>query len=41
MSEIETVNGAPKVTALIQGKDTKGIIATITNWIFDHSGNIL
>jgi formyltetrahydrofolate deformylase len=41
MSEIETVNGAPKVTALIQGKDTKGIIATITNWIFDHGGNII
>ena len=41
MSEIEVSNGAPKVTALIQGKDTKGIIATITNWIFDHSGNIV
>ncbi|NOY87351.1 MAG: formyltetrahydrofolate deformylase [Deltaproteobacteria bacterium] len=32
---------APIVTALIQGKDTKGIIATITNWIFDHGGNIV
>jgi formyltetrahydrofolate deformylase len=32
---------APIVTALIQGKDTKGIIATITNWIFDNSGNIV
>ena len=29
------------VTALIQGKDTKGIIATITNWIFDNNGNIV
>jgi len=28
-------------TALIQGKDTKGIIATITSWIFDNSGNII
>lgn len=32
---------APTVTALVQGKDTKGIIATITSWIFDHSGNIV
>ncbi len=32
---------SPTVTALVQGKDTKGIIATITNWIFDHSGNIV
>ena len=32
---------APIVTALIQGNDTKGIIATITNWIFDHGGNIV
>ena len=32
---------APIVTALIQGKDTKGIIATITSWIFDHGGNIV
>ena len=31
----------PIVTALIQGKDTKGIIATITNWIFENSGNIV
>jgi len=29
------------VTALIQGKDTKGIIATITSWIFDNCGNII
>jgi formyltetrahydrofolate deformylase len=29
------------VTALIQGKDTKGIISTITNWIFDNNGNIV
>lgn len=29
------------VTALIQGKDTKGIISTITSWIFDNSGNIV
>lgn len=41
MSELDAPNGAPKVTALIQGKDTKGIIATITNWIFDHGGNII
>ncbi len=34
-------NESPTVTALVQGKDTKGIIATITNWIFDHSGNIV
>jgi formyltetrahydrofolate deformylase len=34
-------NKAPIVTALIQGKDTKGIIATITSWIFDNSGNIV
>jgi formyltetrahydrofolate deformylase len=34
-------NKAPSVTALIQGKDTKGIIATITSWIFDNSGNIV
>ncbi len=32
---------SPTVTALVQGKDTKGIIATITNWIFDHGGNIV
>lgn len=32
---------APIVTALIQGKDTKGIIATITSWIFDNGGNIV
>ncbi|TNF47835.1 formyltetrahydrofolate deformylase [bacterium] len=32
---------APIITALIQGKDTKGIIATITSWIFDNSGNIV
>ncbi len=32
---------SPTVTALVQGKDTKGIIATITSWIFDHSGNIV
>jgi len=29
------------VTALIQGKDTKGIISTITGWIFDNGGNIV
>jgi formyltetrahydrofolate deformylase len=29
------------VTALVQGKDTKGIISTITSWIFDNSGNIV
>lgn len=29
------------VTALIQGKDTKGIIATITSWIFENCGNII
>jgi formyltetrahydrofolate deformylase len=29
------------VTALIQGKDTKGIISTITSWIFDNFGNIV
>ncbi|MFV2081593.1 MAG: formyltetrahydrofolate deformylase [bacterium] len=32
---------SPTVTALVQGKDTKGIIATITSWIFDHGGNIV
>ncbi len=32
---------SPIITALIQGKDTKGIIATITSWIFDNSGNIV
>ncbi len=29
---------SPTVTALVQGKDTKGIIATITIWIFHHGG---
>jgi formyltetrahydrofolate deformylase len=29
------------VTALVQGKDTKGIISTITSWIFDNCGNIV
>jgi formyltetrahydrofolate deformylase len=29
------------VTALIQGKDTKGIISTITSWIFENNGNIV
>ena len=38
----ERTESAPLcVTALIQGKDTKGIIATITNWIFDNGGNIV
>ena len=38
----ERTESAPLcVTALIQGKDIKGIIATITNWIFDNCGNIV